>query len=486
MTNRTSTVVSPAVPGPGLARPGLAFAVLATVQLTLVATITMLSLALPTVQREFHVGIGDLALASSAYGLSFSGLLLLGGRLADMRGRRESLAAAAAVFCLGSLLGMLSPDLPALVAARFVQGCGAALGAPAAMAMVNDVFPAGPRRDRALAVWGTLSSAGAVAGTLLGGATVTWLSWRLMFAVVCVVMLGTVGAAWRLLPARPAAAPERLDVPGTLLVTAGLTAASYGLIVATGHSWSSVAVVVSLALGALLLVSFVAWEARARQPLLPFTLFGSVSRVTALAIMLVTAASMSATFFFLSLYLQQDRGYSALRTSVAFLPLGLVLVIAGVLSGPFLARAGSAMAAVAGLLLAAAGLLLLGRLTPVSDYAGTLLVGLLALPAGACFAFAGATITTVREVPGQQAGVVSGVLNAAMETGPTIGLAALVSIAGTRAATTAAGAPGRAAAGYGLAFTVAGATMAAVAVLAAVALRPGIPGSPDKPEKGSS
>lgn len=473
MTDR-SVIPAPAA-GAGLApAPGarLAFPVLGTVQVVLIMSITMLAPALPLIQQEFGLTTAELALVNCAYGASFSGVLLLGGRLADSWGRRRTLTISVAGFVVTSVLAGLAPGLVVLIGARFLQGVAAALAAPAAIALLTDVFPEGPRRARAVAAWGTLATVGAVGGILVGGVVVSLLSWRWMFAVVGVLMLFVLAAVRRVLPHGPDPVRSRLDIPGAVLVTAGLTIATYGLLRATDQPWSSAQVWLPVGAGAVLLGAFVVVEARTRTPLVPLSLFRSFERVLALLATMITATCLSAAFFFLSLYFEQVRGFSALRTSAAFLPLGVALVLAGFGVGLLLRRAGSRVVAAVGLLVLGGALLLLGSTHVESPYLGLLLIGLLILPVGASLSFAGATVSAVSDVPDDQAGLIGGVLNAALETGPTIGLAALVAIAGARSAQLTTSTPAvQATTGYAFAFTVGGAAAVLLAGLTALSIR---------------
>ena len=459
----------PQPPGPA----GRAYALLAAVQMTLIMAIGIISLPLPAIQRDLGLSHGDLALLTAGYGLAFSGLLLLGGRLADLFGRRRMFTLGVAVFGLASVAAALAPGFGVLLASRFVEGAGAALAAPAAMALLGVVFPDPGRRTRAVAMWGGLSSAGATLGVLLGGAVAAWASWRWAFAPPAAVATIAAFAAPRLLPPGPPPARTRLDVPGAVLATAGLSALSYGLVASLEHAWSAAAVLVPLIGGAVLLAAFAAVESRVRAPLVPPDFLRSPRRVTALLAVLLATTAATTTVFFLSLYFQQVRGWSPLVTSAAFLPY-LLTVATGLVAGRFVARAGPRTITVAGLATAAAGLALVSQVGTHTPYAGVLLAGLLVLPVGIGLVFSGATVAAVDGVPDSRAGLASGVVNTAMEAGPTIGLALLVSLAGAHTARLAVAGTGPAAAatgGYAFALGIAAVTFALAAGLAAVTLR---------------
>jgi MFS family permease len=443
-------------------RSQVGFAVLAGVQLMLIMSITMLSIALPAIQNQLGLSAEQTALVNCSYGLSFSGLLLLGGRLADHFSRRTTLVAALLVFLLGAVGAAGAPNAALLVGARFVQGAGAAMAAPAAMALIGGVFLDGPRRTRALALWGTLSSVGAVAGTLFGGFISAVASWRWMFGAVGVATALAVILTVRLLPTGPAPVAHHLDILGAALITAGLSAISYGLLASLDYPWSAPQVVISLGAG----VAFITGYALGGRDLVPGWFWASTERVLALVVIFVTAAAIATTFFLLSLYFQQVLRYSAAAASLAFVPMGVTLFGMGLVVGRLIDRFGARAVCMLGLACVATGLFLLSFATATHDV-GAVRCGLLILPIGVCLSFAAATVTAVRHVPDDQAGVAGGVLNAAMETGPTVGVAALVSIAGAHASRLAASqSPEQAAsAGYSWAFLVGG---AATVLLAAV------------------
>ncbi|ARZ69177.1 hypothetical protein SMD11_3544 [Streptomyces albireticuli] len=461
-------------PAPGVARAGRGFALLGAVQVVLILAITMLSPALPAIQRDLGLSGAQLTLVSAAYGLSFSGLLMLGGRLADLLGRRRSLVAGAAVFGLASAAAGLAPGFAALLGGRFLQGVGAALAAPAAMSLVRSLYPEEGRHARALAVWGGLAGFGATSGMLLSGTVSTWVSWRWSFVVPVAVSLVAVLAARRLLPTGPAPVRVRLDVPGAVLVTAGLTVMSYGLVEAGERSWGATVVWLPVLAGLVLLAAFVAVELRVSDPLVPMGFLLRRRRATALWATFIGAAGMSTIFFLLSLYFQEVRDVSPLLTSAAFLPFSAAQLATGLFAGRLIARFGGRAVTSGGLLLAAAGLLLIGMLDAGSAYLGTLLIGLILFPVGIACVFSGSTVVALDGVEDHRAGLAGGVVNTAMEIGPTVGLAVLVSLATNRTTALRDGGTGLAEAtsgGYAFALTVAAAAFAVSAVVAALVLR---------------
>ncbi|MGW6707345.1 MFS transporter [Streptomyces sp. NPDC054956] len=430
----TTAATAPATTGTRAAgrtiATGPAFALLGTVQMSLIFALTSLVVPLPTIGREFSLARDDLILLSAAYGLTFAGLLLFGGRLADRFGGRRVLSAGLLVFAVASLAAPLAQGPGLLLTARFAQGVGAALTAPAAMAVLRAVFPHPAAYGRAMATWGGLSVLGATAGNLLSGVISALAGWRLSFAVPVAVAVTALALAPRLLPATPAGAGRSLDLPGALLATAGISLASYGLVLTDAHSWGSSTVLVSLLAAAALLLTFPLVERRARDPLLPLGFLRDRRRALALSAIGLTAAGTATTFVLLSLHLQQELGWSALRTSAAFVPFAVVLLAAGRVAGPLVARYGAPLVSTAGLVTAAAGLALLALtgLTTGIPYAYGLLPGLILLPAGAAAAFAGAAVLATDGVEPHQAGLAGGVMNTAMELGPTVVFAAVLSL----------------------------------------------------------
>ncbi|MEU6877146.1 MFS transporter [Streptomyces sp. NPDC046712] len=406
------------------------FGLLGAVQVTLIFTLASIAVPLPRIGAELSLERAELILLSAAYGLTFAGLLLFGGRLTDRYGGRRVLTTGLLVFGAASALAPLAPGYEALLAARFAQGVGAALVAPAAMAVLRALFPEPAAYGRAMATWGGLSVLGATAGNLLSGVVSALTDWRWAFAVpVAVTVLGlTLGP--RLLPRTPPGPGRTLDLPGALLATAGITLGSYGLVRTDAHPWSSAAVLVPLLTGLVLLAAFVAVERRAGDPLLPPDLLRDRRRGTGLAAIALTAAGTATVFVLLSLGLQQQRGYSALLTSAAFVPFAAALLATGRLTGPLIGRYGPGRVTAAGLATGASGLALLAAtgLDPAVPYAYGLLPGLLLLPAGAAASFAGAAVLATDGVPPHRAGLAGGVLNTAMELGPTVLFAVLLTL----------------------------------------------------------
>lgn len=447
------------------------FAVLGTVQVVLIAAITVVTVALPAMGRELGLGYAELALVSTGYGLAFGGLLLLGGRLADRWGHRLAFRAGLFGFAAASVVAAVSPGLAVLLAARFTQGAAAALAAPAAMAMLGSLFPDPVRRGRALAVWGGLAGLGATAGHLLSGVVSTWASWRWAFVAPALLAAGAGLLAPTLLPTGPPPARAPLAVPGAVMATVGLSAISYALLETAASGGFDAAAWVALGVGAVACCGFALVERGNPAPLVPRGLVASSRRMAALVVILVTAAGMATTFFLLSLYFQQVHSFSPVSASLAFLPFGAVQLLTWSQSGRLVHRLGPWPTLLTGLVATAVGFLLLAQLGASTPYLGTVLVALLVLPVGMTLAFSGAMPAATQDTPRDQAGVMAAVANTAMEVGPTLGLAVFATLAAHRAAQLAGEGTGQhtaTAAGYRFGFLLAAGVTAAVAALAAV------------------
>ncbi|MFF7211759.1 MFS transporter [Streptomyces sp. NPDC008238] len=407
-----------------------AFVLLAGAQTTLIYTLSAIAVPLPEIGREFGLGHADLILLSAAYGLSFAGLVLFGGNLAGRYGGRRALTAGLVLFTAASAVAPLAQNVGVLLVARFAQGAGAAIVAPAAMAVLRTIFPAPTAYGRAMATWGGLSVLGATAGNLLSGVIASQLSWRWALGVPLVVAVAALALVPKLLPGNTPNLGTALDLPGALLATAGITLASYGFVVTDARPWLSAGVLGPLLGGTALVTAFWYVEHRARNPLLPPGFLLDRRRALALTATALSACGTGMTFVVLSLHLQQDRGWSQLQTSAAFVPFAVALIASGRAARPLINRYGPRTVAAAGLGTAAAGLVLLA-LTGFevhAPYAYGLLPGLILLPLGAAASFAGSAVLATDGVPHQQSGLAGGVLNTAMELGPTVLFAVLLTL----------------------------------------------------------
>ncbi|MFC7645087.1 MFS transporter [Streptosporangium lutulentum] len=348
-----------------------------------------------------------------------------------------------AVFATASAVAALAPGFAVLVGARFAQGVGAALTAPAAMAVLRAVLPDPDRYARAMATWGGLSVLGATAGTLLSGVVTTWVSWRWMFGLALLVSVVALPLTPRWLPAAAPTGPAALDLPGAALATAGVTLFSYGLLATDGHSWASATVLVPLVTGLALLAAFAAVELRGRDPLLPPAFLADRRRAVALPAIALSAAGTTTVSSFSRC--TSSRSAAGRRCGPRWPSCPTRSRFSSPVGSPsrFIARFGARTVVGAGLAVAAGGLFLLSGLDPRTEYVTGLLPGIVLLPAGVASVFAGAAVLAVAGVPRRQAGLAGGVMNTAMELGPTVGLALLMTVAAARTSHVTAGARAR-------------------------------------------
>ena len=433
MSLQDGTETTPQVAAPPAAdrKSGLALLVIATAQLMLVLDDTIVNVALPSMQRSLHLATSNLNWVISFYALTFGGLLLAGGRAGDLFGRLKVFRAGIIVFTLASLAGGFAPNGTALVAARLVQGCGAAIAAPCALSLLATTFPAGPARTKALGVYGAMGGLGSVVGLLLGGTLTEYLSWRWVLfinaPIAVLVLLGT-GV---LVPGDNDRVA--LDVTGALTATLGIGSFIYALTRGNTNGWSDAGTLVCFAAGAVLLLAFVATETRGRAPIVPPGLVRDRNRGGANAVMFLLGAGMLAMFYLLTLYMQVVRGYSALHTGLAYLPFVAGVGVASGGLGPRLLGALPARAVVAaGMLLGAGGLAwYAAMLTPASNYYAVMLPAMLAGGVGIGLTFIGCTVTGMRAVAPRDSGIAAGLLNTSVQVGSALGLAALAAIAST-------------------------------------------------------
>ena len=409
-------------------RLGAALIVISAAQLMIVLDATIVTVALPSIQRALHFSAANLEWVISGYTLAFGGLLLLGGRLGDVLGRRRMFVLGLAVFSLGSLAGGLATTSGWLIASRAVQGVGGAIAAPTALSLIGDTFPEGPLRTRAIGVYAAMSGAGGAVGLLLGGILTDIASWRWVLFVN--VPIGAVVAAMapRVL-ARSEQRGGKLDVPGAVAATGTTTALVYGLVRAPVQGWADPITDTSFAAAALLFLAFVTIEVRSDHPILPFRLLANRTRAASNLVMVGIAGSIFAVSFFLTLLMQTILGYSPLRTGAAFLPFSIGIAGTSEVVAKLIGRVRPRVFATAGPLVAAVALLWLSRIHATSTYFGAVLGPLLLLSVGLGLAFVPLTLGATSGVPPADMGVASALLNTSQEVGGTLGLAVLVTVA---------------------------------------------------------
>jgi EmrB/QacA subfamily drug resistance transporter len=389
-----------------------------------VLDMTVVNVALPPIRADLGFSTTGLQWVVSAYTLSCAGFLLLGGRAADLFGRRRVFCAGLALFGLASLAGGLAQDPAMLVAARAVQGLGGAVMAPTSLSILANVYDEGAARNRAFGLWGTLGALGGASGALVGGLVMEALSWRWILLVNAPVALAVALAAWRVMPAFGRRERRSFDLAGAIAVTAGLVLVTYGVVASHRHGWTSAATIAPLLVGLDLLVLFAVIEVYVvRAPLVPPRLVRSRALVGAnVAAMCLGAAALS-MWFLLSLYLQHALGYSPLRTGLAFLPMSLTILGCTQAASRLAARAGSGRVFALGLTLLGGGLLLQSR------GEADVLVPSLLCAAGIGCSFVSATITATSGVRREDSGLASGLVNTSFQVGGSVGLAVLATIA---------------------------------------------------------
>ena len=412
----------------------LDLAILAVAQFMIVLDVSIVNVALPSLQKDLGLSLSALQGIVTAYTLAFGGFLLLGGRAADLYGRKKIFLGGIVCFTLVSLIIGVVDNGTLMVPLRALQGLAAAFMSPAALSLVLAIFHEPKERSKALAVWGAVSAGGATAGLLIGGILTEYLNWRWNFFVNVPVGIAVFIAAWRILPTHtPEEKNKSLDLPGAILGTSGLMLLVYTLSQGNTWGWGTFHTVGFLALSLGLLGAFIDNEARAKSPLMPLSFFRIGNVAAALGMQLPVTASMFAMFFFLSIYVQSILHYSPLRTGFAFLPVSLIIGFVATMAPRVIARIGHRPVLIVAPLFLAVGLFIFSFTTPDSSY-WSLLPGLLIMPIGLGLSFVSITIAATTGVPGRESGLASGLLTTAQQIGGSLGLAILSGIASSATA----------------------------------------------------
>ena len=449
-----STVVADEVTPEQHKRLRWALVLISLAQLMVVLDSTIANIALPYIGTDLSIDQANLQWIVTGYALTFGGFLLLGGRLADLMGRRRIFMAGVLLFAVASLVGGMAQNEAMLLGARAFQGLGAALASPAALALIATTFPAGRERNRAFAVYAAMAGVGAAVGLILGG----WLTgldpilglegWRYTFLIVVPIGLAAAFFAPRFFDESERHEGE-LDVPGAITGTAGLLAIVFGLSRAgqQEYGWGASSTVLSLALGVALLALFILIESRVEHPLLPFRIFRSKNRAAAFAVMMIVPAAMFAMFFFLSLFIQLVVGYSPLHTGVAFLPFSIAMIISATAASKLIAHVDPRFLSGVGTLLSAGALYGFSRLTVPDTASGMIqavasgdlgdgvnywtdvLPFVVLMAFGMGLNFVPLTLVAVHRLRAQDSGIGSGVLNTMQQVGGALGLATLSTVA---------------------------------------------------------
>jgi EmrB/QacA subfamily drug resistance transporter len=407
---------------------------LCAVQFLDIVDSAIVNVALPSIQHSLGFSQQNLQWVASGYILTYGGFLLLGGRLGDLLGRRRMLLAGLAVFALSSLTAGLASTSGLLVAARLVQGAGAALMAPAALSQLTTSFREGKDRNTALGAWGAISGMAAAAGVFLGGVLTEGPGWRWVFFVNPPVCLLVAAGALALLANDRGFRVTRgaFDSQGAVLVTGGMLLLVYSLVRAPVVGWGSIQTISVLTASAVVLAAFVINEIRSSNPLVPFSILRVKGLVAADLTQLIAFSGFFSMFFYATLYMQEVLGYSPLRAGAAYLPVTVGFALAGAIASQLITRIGTRPVVVAGCLVAAAGIYYVSRVPLHGAYLSDLLPGLVVMSLGAGSVFVSVAAAANAGVPADKAGLAAGLLNSSQQVGSALGLAVLSAVAITR------------------------------------------------------
>ena len=450
----------------------IGLALLAAVQFMVVLDIAIVNVALPSIQTDLDFSQANLQWVISAYALVFGGFLLLGGRIADIVGRRRVFMVGLIAFTIGSLLCGLAWSEASLIGARAIQGLGAATISPAALAILMTTFAEGRERNIALGVWGAVGGFGAAAGVLLGGVFTDALSWEWIFFVNIPVGIAAFFLAPVLLGESRDTRVKTFDAPGAVLVTAGLTSLVFGITQGNEWGWGSGRTLGVFALSAALLVGFYVWEQRVAEPLMRFGILRTKTVLGANVAGFILGTALFSMFLMLTLYMQQVLGYSAMKTGVAYLAVAGTSIIWANVAAALVGRVGVRPLIAGGMAILTLGLVLFTQVSVDGSYAANLLPGFLIIALGMALCFVPISIAALAGVSQAEAGIASGLINTSQQIGGAVGIALLSTIAVSRtenevAAGTAV--PQALTSGFQLAFWV-GAGIALAGVVAALAL----------------
>ncbi len=407
----------------------LILTLLALAQFMVVLDSAIVNVALPAMQRAFHMTSTNLQWIVTAYTLAFGGFLLLGGRAADLYGRRKIFLAGMTMFAIASLLDGLATNGTMLIVLRAVQGLAGAFMSPAALSIVLVTYKEGHERNIALSIWGSVAAGGAAVGVLLGGIITQYLGWRYNFFINVPIGLLVLLGAWKLVPKHESEETHNdLDLFGALSVTSGLMLLVYGLVEAPSHGWTAHSTLAYLGTAAALIIAFLINESRVKHPLVPLSIFKIRNLSGANLTQMPVAAAMFATFYFTSLYVQEILGYSSLRTGVSFLIIPVVVAVAATLAPQGIKRIGYKKILMVAPWIIALGLFMLAHVPVQANYFTHVMPGLIVMAFGAGLTFVSATIAATSGVEGREAGLASGLINTSQQIGGALGLAILTGI----------------------------------------------------------
>ena len=420
-------------------RKGYALALLALTQFVIVLDASIVNVALPSIGKALDFSQDNLSWVVNAYTLFFGGFLLLGGRMADLLGRRTIFMAGLVLFAAASLMGGLAQSDTWLIAARAAQGLGAALVSPAALSLVTTIFTEGAERNRALGVWGAVAGSGGAAGVLLGGMLTKWAGWEWVLFVNVPIGIAAAAIAPRILPESRHEGRRVFDITGAVLVTSGLALLVFAIVDAPKYGWGSLHTLGIGAIALALLVAFIGVESRTSHPLMPFSIFRLRTLRGANVIGLLIGMSLFSMFFFISLYLQQVLGYDALKTGLSYLPLAFAIIFAAGIASQLVSRLGYKPPLTAGLLMIAGALFWFSTVSAGGSYVSDVLFPSIIVGVGLGFSFVPVTIAAVAGTRPDEAGLASGLINTSQQVGGALGLAILAALANSRTADVLAG-----------------------------------------------
>lgn len=440
-------------------------------QFMVILDVSIVNVALPAIKGSLGFSQSGLQWVLNAYTLAFAGFLLLGGRAADLFGRRRIFLTGLTVFTGASLLGGFAQDQWMLISARAIQGLGGAILSPATLTILTTTFTEPKARSRAMGIWSAVAGAGGATGALLGGILTTEISWRwILFINIPIGVAALVAGRMFLQESKAGGDRKPLDIAGAVLVTAGLTSLVFGVVRTTSVSWSSWQTITALGMAVILLAAFVYCEARlATDPLMPLRMFQRRTIWSANLVMMLLSGSLFAMWFFVSLYLQEVRGYTPLRTGFAFVPQTIAIIIGAQVSSRLVLKVGARPLLVIGCLLTGGGLLWLGAVGVGTSYWTGFFTASVLVTLGGGLCFTPVTYTATVGVPPREAGLASGLVNTSRQIGGALALAALATVATTHTASIIRSVGFKAAltAGYAEAFRI-GSVIALAGALAAI------------------
>jgi EmrB/QacA subfamily drug resistance transporter len=458
--------------------PWLVVIIACVAQAMVVLDATIVNVALPSIERGLHFSTSGLQWVITMYTLIFGGFMLLGGRAGDVIGRKRVFTAGIVLFTVASLINGIAQSPAVLVAGRGLQGLGGALLAPAVLSLITTSFSEENERAKALAIWSAISAGGGAVGLLLGGILTDLATWRWIFFVNVPVGVALIFATARYVPvSQPRLSGRAFDLPGAAAVTGGLVMLVYGVVRSNTDGWASTQTISLLTAAIVLLGAFLAIESRSSAPLVPLSIFRRRKMVAADVTILLAAAAVFSTFYFVSLYLQQILGYRPLGAGAAFLVFSAGIATGATSARKLVRRLGVRMVPVIGLALATAGMIVLTQLPVDGSYASNLLPGLLPIGLGMGLTFVPLTLTATSDSTSEDAGLISGLLNTAQQIGGSIGLAVLATLAAgrttrlLRASATHRSIAAAQVSGFHLAFTAAAILLGTAWIIVALQLR---------------